>query len=62
MHDGRPVALVVGGLYSEKTSEILDFTRPGHEWKACKQTLLTMVKVLFLCEVHNILTTHQLQG
>ena len=38
MHDGRLVALVVGGVYSEKTSEILDFTKPGNEWEACKQT------------------------
>ena len=40
MHDGRPVALVVGGIYSKakKTSEILDFTKPENEWEACKQT------------------------
>ena len=38
MHDGRTVALVVGGYYSSKTSEILDFTKPGNEWEACKQT------------------------
>ena len=40
MHDGRPVALVVGGRYfaTKKTSEILDFTKPGNEWEACKQT------------------------
>ena len=45
VHDGRPVALVVGGWFSKKTSEILDFTNPGNEGEACKQTLLTMLKV-----------------
>ena len=40
MHDGRTVALVVGSnIYSiAYTSEILDFTMPGNEWEACKQT------------------------
>ena len=42
MHDGRPVALVVGGFNSKSTSEILDFTKPGNKWVPCKQTFLEL--------------------
>ena len=48
LYDGRPVAIVAGGNYADKTAEILDFTEDGSTWQESKLIFALLLILLLL--------------